>query len=108
MLLLTFGVLDLLETLAQSRAVFELDALFIRGDGLVPVVSSVEGGTLACITLGPLRVYPDALAARSAYVQVVWIEDVPPQRPAAPRPTPAFLRGLHSCSNRGRGSRDRA
>ena len=41
------------------------------GDGLVPVVSYVEGGTRACITLGPLRVYPDALAARSAYVQVV-------------------------------------
>lgn len=58
----TSAIVNLLEAPAQSRAVFELEALFIRGNGIVPAMSSVEGGTLACITLGPLRVYPDALA----------------------------------------------
>lgn len=57
----TSGVLNLLEALAQSRAVFELDALLIRGDGIVPAVGTMKSSSLACITLGPLRVYPDTL-----------------------------------------------
>lgn len=61
MLELTLGVLDLLQTLSESRAILKFQAFLIRSDSLVVSPFTVQSSTFPRVSFRPRRVYFNAL-----------------------------------------------